>query len=59
VYRAKRNRYPTLARAEIPKQHIFGGFLGRQESELPLDPRRLRKLRNRKEPLAAAEAMGI
>jgi hypothetical protein len=53
------NRYPTLACAEIPKQHIFGVFLARQESELALDPRRLRKLR--KEPLAekVAEAMGV
>ena len=52
------NRYPTLARAEIPKQHIFGVFLSRQESEVALDPRRLRKLR--KESLAAenADAMG-
>jgi hypothetical protein len=53
------NKYPTLACAEIPKQHIFGVFLRRQESELALDPRRLRRLR--KKPLAAedAESMGI
>jgi hypothetical protein len=54
-----KNKYPTLAYAEIPKQHIFGVFLSRQESELALDPRRLRRLRE--EPLAAedAEAMSV
>jgi len=40
-----RNEHPTLASAEIPKQHIFAVFLGREESELAVDPRRLRKLR--------------
>jgi hypothetical protein len=44
------NKHPTLASAEIPKQHIFGVFLDREESELAIDPRRLRKLRA--EPLA-------
>jgi hypothetical protein len=48
------NRYPTLARAEIPTQYISGAFL--TANELALDPRRVRKVR--KEPLAA-EATGI
>ena len=38
------NQHPTLAAAEIPKQHIFGVFLDRKESELAVDPRRLREL---------------
>jgi hypothetical protein len=38
------NKVPTLVRAEIPKQHIFAVFTSRQESELALDYRRLRKL---------------
>jgi hypothetical protein len=38
------NRNPTLARAQIPKPHIFGVFLGRQEQEVAVDPRRLRRL---------------
>jgi hypothetical protein len=38
------NEYPTLARAELQKQHIFAVFLDREESELVVDPRRLRKL---------------
>ena len=33
-----------LVRAEISKQHIFAVFTRRQESELALDYRRLRKL---------------
>jgi hypothetical protein len=45
------NKYPTLVRAEIPKQHIFGVFVDRCESEIALDPRRVRKLRKE---LAAA-----
>jgi hypothetical protein len=34
IARGKRcaNKYPTLARAKIPTQHIFGVFLSRQES---------------------------
>jgi hypothetical protein len=43
-----RNAHPTLIHAEIPKQHIFGVFLDRKESELALDPRRLRKIRQEK-----------
>ncbi len=39
-----RNKAPTLVRAEIPKQHIFAVFIGRQESEIVLAPRRLRRL---------------
>jgi hypothetical protein len=39
------NGYPTLASAEIHKQHIFAVFLDRDESELVVDPRQLRKLR--------------
>jgi hypothetical protein len=50
------NEHPTLMHAEIPKQHIFGVFLGRKECELAVDPRRLRKLRQ--EPLAGEHAAG-
>jgi hypothetical protein len=39
------NKNPTLVRAEIPKRHIFAVFVGRNESEIVVDPRRLRKLR--------------
>jgi hypothetical protein len=39
------NKHPTLVRAEISKQHIFGVFLSRQENEIALDPRRLRRFR--------------
>ena len=38
------NPNPTLAQAEIPKAHIFAVFLDRNEYEIALDPRRLRKL---------------
>jgi hypothetical protein len=38
------NSRPTLVRAQIPKRHIFAIFLDRDESEIVLDPRRLRKL---------------
>jgi hypothetical protein len=38
------NLVPTLARARIPKKHIFCVFLDRRESEVVLDPRRLRRL---------------
>jgi hypothetical protein len=38
------NPNPTLVHAEIPKQHIFAVLLDRQEHEIVLDPRRLRKL---------------
>jgi hypothetical protein len=48
-----RNAHPTLIHAEIPKQHIFGVFLGRKESELALDPRRLRILSQ--EPFTASD----
>jgi hypothetical protein len=48
-----RNAYPTLMHAEIPKRHIFGVFLNRKESELALDPRRLRNLRQ--EPFTAGD----
>jgi hypothetical protein len=37
------NRSPTLAQAEIPKQHIFAVFVSRSENEIVVDPRRLRK----------------
>lgn len=43
-----RNAHPTIIQAEIPKRHIFGVFLTRKESELALDPRRLRKIRQEK-----------
>jgi hypothetical protein len=39
-----KNSQPTLVRAEIPKQHIFAVFVDRQESELAIDYRRLRRL---------------
>jgi hypothetical protein len=51
------NEHPTLVTAEIPKQHIFGVFLGRGESELAVDPKRLRKLRA--ESYAAAFATAL
>ena len=38
------NRHPTLMTATIPKQHVFGVFLGRNESEVAVDYRRLRHL---------------
>jgi hypothetical protein len=38
------NPEPTLARAQIPKRHILAVFLDRDESEIVLDPRRLRNL---------------
>jgi hypothetical protein len=47
------NKAPTLARAEIPKEHVFAVFVSRAESEIVLDPKRLRKL-NRDE-IAAVE----
>jgi hypothetical protein len=40
-----RNRLPTLMTAVIPKEHVFGVFLDRKESEIVVDPRRLRRLR--------------
>jgi hypothetical protein len=40
-----RNANPTLVSAEIPKRHILGVFVSRDEDELVVDPRRLRKLR--------------
>jgi hypothetical protein len=45
--RAKRchNSVPTLVSALIPKQHVFGVFLDRNENEIVVDPRRLRHLR--------------
>jgi hypothetical protein len=38
------NKWPTLASAKIPKQHIFGIFVRRQESEIAVDFRRLRNV---------------
>jgi hypothetical protein len=38
------NADPTLVSAQIPKQHIFAVFLIREESEIILDPRRLREI---------------
>jgi hypothetical protein len=38
------NKYPRLVSAEIPKQHIFAVYQSREESELVVDPGRLRKL---------------
>src|SRR5258708_15113260 len=37
------NRCPTLVTALIPKSHVFGVLLGRNESEIVVDPRRLRR----------------
>ena len=45
------NPSPTLVSAEIPKRHIFAVFVDRQESEIVVDWRRLRKLKA--EPFAA------
>jgi hypothetical protein len=39
------NTDPVIAHAEIPKAAVFGVIFGRKESEVILDPRRLRKLR--------------
>jgi hypothetical protein len=44
------NTEPTLVAACIPKAHILGVFLTRDEAEIVLDPRRLRKVRI--EPMA-------
>jgi len=40
------NSVPTLVSARIPKQHIFGVFTDRDESEIVVDYRRLRRLRH-------------
>jgi hypothetical protein len=39
------NKNPTLVTAEIPKQHIFAVFTERQEDEVVVDYRRLRRLK--------------
>jgi hypothetical protein len=39
------NKNPTLVAAEIPKQHVFAVFTSRQEDEVVVDHRRLRKLK--------------
>jgi hypothetical protein len=41
-----RNSVPTFISALIPKQHVFGVFVDRSESEIVVDPRRLRRLRH-------------
>jgi hypothetical protein len=38
------NRFPTLVRAVIPKQHVFAVFADREEIEVVVDPKRLRKI---------------
>jgi hypothetical protein len=38
------NGNPTLVKAQIPKEKVFAVFVDRNESELALDPRRLKKL---------------
>lgn len=38
------NKQPTLARALIPKHHILAAFVCRDENEIIVDPRRLRRL---------------
>ena len=45
IGRRTTNERPTLVRAEIPKKHIFAVFIERQESEVIVDPRRLRKVK--------------
>jgi hypothetical protein len=40
-----RNRNPTIVSAEVPKQHILAVFVDRDEDEVVVDPRRLRKVR--------------
>jgi hypothetical protein len=40
------NSKPTLVNAVIPKPYVFGVFLDRKESEIVIDPRRLRRLQN-------------
>ena len=39
------NKNPTLVAAEIPKQHVLAVFAGRQEDEVVVNYRRLRKLK--------------
>jgi hypothetical protein len=51
-----RNRHPTLVSAVIPKQHVLALFLGRRETEIVVDYRRLRRLRIEELPLPKAEA---
>jgi hypothetical protein len=38
------NRQPTLAQAQIPKQYVLAVFTDREEHEIVVDPRRLRRL---------------
>jgi hypothetical protein len=38
------NKEPTLAQAQIPKRHVFAVFVDRQEHEIVLDPRHLKRL---------------
>jgi hypothetical protein len=38
------NPHPTLVQALIPKRHILAVFVNREENEIVVDPRRLRKL---------------
>ena len=40
-----RNQNPTLVTAYIPKEHVFAVHLDRGESEVAIDPRRLKRLR--------------
>lgn len=40
------NNQSTLVQAQIPKQHILAVFVDRNEHEIVLDPRRLRRLTN-------------
>jgi hypothetical protein len=41
-----RNSVPTIVSALIPKEHVFGIFADRNESEITVDPRRLRRIRH-------------
>jgi hypothetical protein len=47
LHRAKRshNPDPVTAHAEVPKNAVFGVIFDRKETEILLDPPRLRKLR--------------
>jgi hypothetical protein len=50
------NRIPTLMSAIIPKQHVFGVFLARNESEVAVDPRRLRRFSRHPSYVSKVEA---
>lgn len=53
--RRRTHQRPTLVRAEIPKKHIFGVMIERDEAGIVLDPRRLRGLTK----IAGVRARGL